>query len=404
MVVAENLSLSIHQAPVGTGFDGVVRVSSAGFYGTGVLLYSGLAVLTAAHILPTDSAATDTAITVRFETTAGISSLTSVSFSILDGYDSENSNRDLVLVWLPVAAPVEADRYPLYRNTDEVDQIATLVGYGTSGTGDSGISETETLAIERFMALNQFDGDAQSLKDAMGLRMGWDPDGETILVADFDNGFSSQDALGLFAGSEDLGVGVNEGMIAPGDSGGPAFIDGNLAGIASYTATLHTSTASPDIDDESNSSFGEIGFWQRISSFQQWIDQTIRQNYVGAPVSSGVVQKEVIEGDTDASHAFFLVQFYGVRTSEDTLLSVDYVTRDGSAMGGYDYLQIEGTLVLYPGEDSAVIAVEIIGDRTVEGDETFYLDVFNPVGGSFSGGVETLSAMRTILDDDFGWA
>ena len=38
----------------------------------------------------------------------------------------------------------------------------------------------------------------------------------------------------------------------------------------------------------------------------------------------------------------------------------------------------------------------------VEASEVFYLDIFNPVGGSFGGCVLTLSAMRTILDND-GW-
>jgi len=46
-----------------------------------------------------------------------------------------------------------------------------------------------------------------------------------------------------------------------------------------------------------------------------------------------------------------------------------------------------------------LILVELINDSSSEVDETFYLDIFNPVGGSF-GGVEKLTAMRTIVDDD----
>ena len=49
-----------------------------------------------------------------------------------------------------------------------------------------------------------------------------------------------------------------------------------------------------------------------------------------------------------------------------------------------------------------MIPVEIIGDSTPEPSEYFYLDVFNPVGGSFGEGVIKLTAVRTILDDD-GW-
>jgi hypothetical protein len=46
--------------------------------------------------------------------------------------------------------------------------------------------------------------------------------------------------------------------------------------------------------------------------------------------------------------------------------------------------------------------VEIIADTTPEPDETFYLDVFNPVGATFGEGVVQLTAVRTILNDD-GW-
>lgn len=36
-------------------------------------------------------------------------------------------------------------------------------------------------------------------------------------------------------------------------------------------------------------------------------------------------------------------------------------------------------------------------------DEVFYLDVTHPVGGSLGPGVVTLTAMRTILNDDGNW-
>jgi len=44
--------------------------------------------------------------------------------------------------------------------------------------------------------------------------------------------------------------------------------------------------------------------------------------------------------------------------------------------------------------------VEIIGDTKPEPTECFYLDIFNPVGGSFGPGIEKLSAVRYIIDDD----
>lgn len=39
---------------------------------------------------------------------------------------------------------------------------------------------------------------------------------------------------------------------------------------------------------------------------------------------------------------------------------------------------------------------------TPEPDKTFVLDLTNPVGGSFGNGVITLTAVRTIVNDDGG--
>ncbi|NLZ12503.1 MAG: sodium:calcium exchanger, partial [Alcaligenaceae bacterium] len=102
------------------------------------------------------------------------------------------------------------------------------------------------------------------------------------------------------------------------------------------------------------------------------------------------------------SYAYFLLQFTGVRSDPNEILSIDYSTRNGTAEANEDYIAVNGTLNLYPNENKAVIPVEVIGDTRPERDEYFYLDVFNPVGGSFGEGVVKLTAIRTIVDDD-GW-
>lgn len=116
------------------------------------------------------------------------------------------------------------------------------------------------------------------------------------------------------------------------------------------------------------------------------------------------MKKEIAEGQSGTTYAYFLLTFTGVRAEASQVLRVDYATRDGSAIAGQDYLAVSGTLKLYPGESQAVIPVEILGDNLPEPDETFYLDVTNPVGGSFGEGVVTLTAVRTILNDDGGLA
>ena len=230
--------------------------------------------------------------------------------------------------------------------------------------------------------------------------MAWTPLTGSQLVADFDDGTSTRDSLGRLIYQIDTGLGLNEGFIAQGDSGGPAFISGLLAGVASYTASLSWGLVNPDIDASTNSSFGEIAAWQRVSTYQQWIDQSLRANYPNKPTKPEEVIKEVSEGNSGTSYAYFLIQFNGFRSDASQIISVDYTTRNGTAMAGSDYIAVSGKLNLYPGENQAVIPVEIVGDTIAEPSETFYLDVFNPVGGSFGEGVVKLTAVRTILYDD----
>lgn len=389
---------SRNRAYIGEGYDGVVRISVNGYYGTGVLLSDGRTVLTVAHLFANS---TSSSVNVNFETAAGSQTMTSSHITLLSTYDAQGNN-DLALVTLSSSAPVTANRYSLYRSSDEIGQTMTMVGYGQPGTGDTGTLTTYSGSPLRLKASNQFDADAATLKSQLGSTMSWTPTTGTQLMADFDNGNSAQDALGQLINRPGLGLGQNEGMISPGDSGGPAFINGQIAGIASYTTSLSQGNIHPDINGITNSSFGEIGAWQRISNYQQWIDQSQRAQYQNAPTKPSEVQTNIVESNIDTTYTYFLLQFTGVRSDPNQLLSVAYATRDDTAKAGQDYIAASGTLVLYPNENQAVIPVEIIADHLAEPNEIFYLDVFNPVGTSFGEGIIKLTAMRTIISDNSG--
>lgn len=386
------------RAEVGEGYDGVVRIAIGGYYGTGALLYGGKAILSVAHLFDGVSAAQTAS--VYFETASGNQTIASSSFLVNPNYVSVNVSSDLALVWLSQSAPITAERYSLYHDSNEIGEQFTMVGYGIPGVGTTGNIENYSGEHLRLMGENRFDMDAKTLKNTLGSTMAWNPVAGTQLLADFDDGTTSHDALGLLGGVRDTGAGAFEGIISPGDSGGPAFINGAVAGIASYVTSLNRYNANPDIDDVLNSSFGEIAAWQRVSYYQQWIDQNIRAHYQNAPASPNEVQKSVYEGNSGTAYIYFLLQFIGIRTDASQLISVDYSTADGTAKAGEDYIETHGRLILYPNETQAVIPVEILGDTHKEPDEIFYLSVFNPVGGSFGEGVVQLSAARTILNDD----
>ena len=387
-----------NRALMGDGYDGVVRVVVGNMYGTGVLLFDGKAVLTAAHLFNGSAGSAR----VIFESRNGVDNLSSSQVVIHPDYNITNNNSDLALVWLSQDAPVAAERFGIYRAANEVGQTFTMVGYGTPGSGSSGTLSNFNEAPVRVKANNQFDTDIAPLDRFFSESGQWEANKGKQLVADFDNGLGLNDALSILVGINGLGLGSSEGLISKGDSGGPAFIGNLVAGIASYTGRLTTSGAVPDIDNTGNSSFGEVAVWQRVSVYQQWIDQALRMRYESPPASQAAVQKTVTEGNSGTSPVYFWVQLNGYRFDPNLIVSVDYKTRNGSALAGQDYLATQGTLKIYPNENHALVLVEIIADTTPEADETFYLDVFNPINAGFGGGAVQLTAMRTIVNDD-GW-
>src|SRR5262249_25004503 len=76
---------------------------------------------------------------------------------------------------------------------------------------------------------------------------------------------------------------------------------------------------------------------------------------------------------------------------------VDYATGDGTAMAAdSDYGPASGTLVIPQGTPSAVITVEVIGDRKFEANETMIVSLTNPVNAILGND----QATGTLLNDN----
>jgi hypothetical protein len=101
---------------------------------------------------------------------------------------------------------------------------------------------------------------------------------DSLLLYDFDNGLPQNDGFGVVLGRHDLGEGLQEVFPSHGDSGGPTFLDGAVAGLHSFSFREND----PDIDDALNQSFGEFAADVRVSAFTGWID---RQLAVPEPAS-----------------------------------------------------------------------------------------------------------------------
>ncbi len=101
----------------------------------------------------------------------------------------------------------------------------------------------------------------------------------------------------------------------------------------------------------------------------------------------------VIEGDEGTVQAEFDVT---LTPATNEAVTVDFATRDGTAIAGDDYTATAGGLTFAPGETTHTVAVEVLGDRVVEGDETFFVDLSNADGAAIADG----EGRGSITDDD----
>lgn len=215
---------------------------------------------------------------------------------------------DLALVYLSANATADRQISGIYRGIGEIDTVHNKVGLGTRGFGQTG---TMNLTRDGF---DSFDGRKRegnniyeyTFKDIFGQDLATDASGnqradaDSVLLFDFDSGFRVNDVFGRLGeidpsfGKRQTGVIVaglaTEINSSPGDSGGPTFINGLVAGITSFGFSgnfLYGETGCGGVGNIdtargvgtgascTNSSFGEISGDTRVSYFTQWIDAGI---------------------------------------------------------------------------------------------------------------------------------
>jgi hypothetical protein len=79
---------------------------------------------------------------------------------------------------------------------------------------------------------------------------------------------------------------------------------------------------------------------------------------------------------------------FNVRLTDaiDQPVTVNYATADGTAAAGSDYTNTSGTLTIPAGETSGTVSIPVIGDVLSEPDETFYVNLSNPINGTIADG------------------
>lgn len=234
----------------GGAYSGVAQlVINGGTLCSSALLGDGVHLLTAAHCVASFTSGTASFAVAPNATNPYIGTSTSVviqSVLVNPGWNGTVSNgSDLAIITLASLAPAAAQRYSLYTGSAEIGQVSTKVGWGKTGSGSTG----DTGGFEWRIGQNVY--------DATYFDWTFVANSQNILIYDFDDGSAGKNALQLFG--SDLGRGTSEVLAVPGDSGGPTFISGQIAGIASFATGSGTGL------------FGEVGGDTRVSAYSNWI-------------------------------------------------------------------------------------------------------------------------------------
>lgn len=101
----------------------------------------------------------------------------------------------------------------------------------------------------------------------------------------------------------------------------------------------------------------------------------------------------VAEKDKGISDATFTVRL--AQTSPQ-VVSVGFSTATASAAAGVDFVANTGTLRIAPGSTTGLVKVQILGDVSIEPNERFFVNLFNPTNATLA----DRQAIGTILNDD----
>lgn len=120
-------------------------------------------------------------------------------------------------------------------------------------------------------------------------------------------------------------------------------------------------------------------------------------NAVVTDYPGGVLQFRVAAVNVNESSTSMNIEVVRINGDNSTV-SVQYSTSNGTATAGLDYVATNGTVTFAGGVSSALFQVNILNDSFNEPNETFQITLHSPSAGAVLGGQSTLTL--TIVDDD----
>lgn len=198
-----------------------------------------------------------------------------------------------------------------------------------------------------------------------------------------------------------------------------SFFDPYLLRI--YDSAGNTIVANDESDDPSAFNLGD-GYYA-VDAVYDWVAPYTGDYYVSANWNQGSYYKfyslmidedvdtvkpttslpvitisptstSLTEGDSGSQSLTFTVSLSASATSAVT---VNYATANGTATSGSDYTSTSGKLSFAVGETSKTINVPVLGDTSVESNETFTLTLSSPSGATLGSAV---NATATIMNND----
>ena len=175
-------------------------------------------------------------------------------------------------------------------------------------------------------------------------------------------------------------------------------VSGTLSIDAGQTAATIAVDILGDTADEENETFSinlsnavgaAIDDGQALATI---IDNDQQQPPPADPTIS-ISDAEVTEGASGVTAATFTVS---LNEPSNHPVTLNYATRDGSALAGLDYVSSSGFLSIEPGDVTQTITIDVTGDTIHEATENFYIDLLG-IAGAIAGDT---TGLGTINDDD----
>ncbi len=240
--------------------DAVGKITWSGGYASGTYLGAGW-VLTAAHVAESST---------TFSFTINGTSYFSSAVYVYDEWTGDASKgNDIALIYLG-DVDIDASTVLLYSGATQslLNQTVYLSGYGKTGTGSTGATSSGgTLHA------------GENLLEKTGGSMPFTDYDASILLFDFDNPLVSSDG---YPWSSDTAL-EYEYMIAPGDSGGGAFVyvDGRyrLIGVNSFLLAF---------DGATDADYGDVGGLTSVTDYTGWVQTVTGIDFTTVPEPASI--------------------------------------------------------------------------------------------------------------------